>query len=71
MNKFSIYPLLVGEVVRDSSGVAYQYNPGIPLRQPLISWYISDGKEKIIVDTAGEPADGIKHMPYSQTQISS
>ena len=67
MCKFKIYPLLVGEVIRDSSGVAYQHNPGVPIKQPLISWYVTNEKEKIIIDTAGEPADGIKHMPYSQT----
>lgn len=68
MSNFKIYPLLVGVNVRDRSQLAYQLDPGVKTESPMICWYLTDGKRKVMVDTGGDPPDGVKHMPYTQTE---
>ena len=68
MNNYSIYPLLVGKTIRDCSQLAYGYNPGVKVESPLFCWYLTDGNHKVMVDTGGDPPDGVKHMPYTQTE---
>ena len=66
MPHYKIYPMKLGTSVRDSSAVAYQQNPGALREQPIISYYVTDGVRKIVVDTGGDPANGLNHAPYSQ-----
>jgi glyoxylase-like metal-dependent hydrolase (beta-lactamase superfamily II) len=67
MAKFKIYPLNVGRTIRDKSiGPTYTKDAGLLLDTPIISWYITDGQQEIIVDTGGVPADGKVKMPYYQ-----
>lgn len=66
MKYYTIYPLNLGMTIRDKSGAAYQKSPGTPCNLPIIAFYVTDGTEKILVDTGGDPADGTKHMPYTQ-----
>lgn len=68
MKTYRIYPLKLGTSIRDSSAVAYQQNPGTQREQPIISYYVTDGSRKVLVDTGGDPADGVKHMPYYQDE---
>jgi glyoxylase-like metal-dependent hydrolase (beta-lactamase superfamily II) len=68
VSKFNIYPLLVGVNIRDRSQLAYQLDPGIKCESPMICWYLTDGSRKVMVDTGGDPPDGVKHMPYKQTE---
>lgn len=68
MKKYSITPLLVGTNIRDCSQINYGDKPGTKHTSPVISWYITDeeNKARILVDTGGDPPDGVKHMPYFQ-----
>ena len=68
MSKFTIYPLIVGVNTRDRSQLAYQLDPGVKCDSPTICWYLTDGTRKVMVDNGGDPADGVKHMPYTQTE---
>jgi glyoxylase-like metal-dependent hydrolase (beta-lactamase superfamily II) len=68
MNEYTIQPLNCGLTIRDTSQTAYQLNPGVPYNLPVISYYVTDGREKIIVDTGGTPADGRSHMYYAQAE---
>ena len=55
MAKFKIHPMQLGRTVRPDPG-----------ETPILSYYLTDGVNKIVVDTGGTPADGVCHMPYFQ-----
>ena len=54
MASFKIYPISLGRTVRAG------------LETPILSYYVTDGTNRIVVDTGGIPADGVCHMPYYQ-----
>lgn len=54
MANYKIYPILLGRVIRNG------------VESPIVSFYLTDGVNKVIVDTGGIPADGINKMPYYQ-----
>ncbi len=68
MKEYVIYPMNCGLTIRDTSQTAYNLNPGVPYHLPIISYYVTDGERKIIVDTGGTPADGKHHMYYTQAE---
>lgn len=68
MKEYKIYPMNCGLTIRDTSQTAYGLNPGTPYNLPIIAYYITDGVDKIIVDTGGTPADGVSHMYYTQAE---
>ena len=63
---YKIYPLDCGSMVRERSILLFQKDPGTKMDVTTLCFYITDGKQKILVETAGEPADGTNHAPYSQ-----
>jgi len=67
MANFKIHPICLGRTIRDKSfGPAYGKNPGLQLETPILAWYVTDGVNKIMVDTGGVPSDGVHKMPYYQ-----
>ena len=66
MGKYKIYPLRVGTTIRERSNVEFQKDAGTTIELPVIVYYATDGEHKILCDTGGDPADGVKHMPYYQ-----
>lgn len=70
MKTYTITPLLVGTNIRDCSQINMGHNPGQKHTSAMISWYITDSENKarILVDTGGDPPDGIHHMPYFQEE---
>ena len=53
MANFKIYPLHLGRVIRKED-------------MPVVAFYLTDGVNRVIVDTGGTPADGVSKMPYYQ-----
>ncbi|MDX9873230.1 MAG: N-acyl homoserine lactonase family protein [Clostridia bacterium] len=68
MSKFTLYPLHLGVITRRKSEMAYNLDPEIFLDLPVIAWYLTDGKQKILVDTGGSAPDGVRFMPYTQSE---
>lgn len=66
MGKYQIYPLHVGNIIRDNTNMMYMINPGKKITIPLIAWLLYDGTDYVLVDTGGTPADGVHYMPYVQ-----
>lgn len=66
MKEYQIYPLHIGDIVRDNTNMMYMVDPGKKITLPLIAWLLYDGNEYLLVDTGGTPADGIHYMPYTQ-----
>jgi glyoxylase-like metal-dependent hydrolase (beta-lactamase superfamily II) len=66
MKTYKIYPLDCGSMIRERSNLLYQKDPGVKVDVATLSYYVTDGERKILVDTAGEPATGSNHAPYSQ-----
>ena len=66
MCKYQIFPLHVGDIIRDNTNMMYMVDPGRKSTIPLLAWLLFDGKHWILVDTGGTPADGIRYMPYTQ-----
>ena len=66
MKEYQIYPLHIGDIVRDNTNMMYMVDPGKKITIPLIAWLLYDGNEYLLVDTGGTPADGIHYMPYTQ-----
>ena len=54
MANYKIYPLNLGKLIRNNA------------ETPIVAFYLTDGVNKVIVDTGGVPADGKKFMPYFQ-----
>lgn len=68
MANYVITPLNLGTITRDMSSMAYMTNPGTKVVLPVFAWYVTDGKEKILVDTGGIEPDGVRFMPYTQSE---
>lgn len=66
MRTYKIYPLHVGDIVRDNTNMMYMVDPGKKITVPLLAWLLCDGQRYILVDTGGTPADGVHYMPYTQ-----
>lgn len=66
MANYQIYPLHLGDIVRDNTNMMYMVDPGKKITIPLLAWLLYDGSRYILVDTGGTPADGIHYMPYIQ-----
>lgn len=66
MGRYVIYPLHLGEILRDNTNMMYMVDPGKKIRIPLLAWLLYDGNRYIMVDTGGTAADGIHYMPYTQ-----
>lgn len=64
--KFVIYPLHLGTVFRDNSAAEFLKNPGQQYNMPTLAYLVSNGRDNILVDNGGDPADGVVHMPYYQ-----
>ena len=56
MANFKIYPICLGRTERKG------------IETPILSFYVTDGQNNIIVDTGGVKADGIVRMPYYQEE---
>lgn len=54
MANYKIYPLLLGRVVRNGK------------ENPIVAFYLTDGVNRVMVDTGGVTADGKRFMPYYQ-----
>jgi len=66
MGNFEIYPLHVGDLVRQKSNLTFMKHPGEIITFPLICWYLTDGTHKIMIDTGGVAPDG-RWQPYTRT----
>lgn len=66
MNQYQIYPLHLGDIVRDNTNMMYMIDPGKKITVPLLAWLLFDGKRYILVDTGGTAPDGVHYMPYTQ-----
>lgn len=66
MGKYQIFPLHVGDIVRDNTNMMYMVEPGKKITIPLLAWLLFDGEHYRLVDTGGTPADGVHYMPYTQ-----
>lgn len=66
MKEYQIYPLHIGDIVRDNTNIDVHGRSGEKITIPLIAWLLYDGNEYLLVDTGGTPADGIHYMPYTQ-----
>lgn len=66
MKTYQIYPLHLGDIVRDNTNMMYMVDPGKKITIPLLAWLLYDGGRYILVDTGGTPADGVHYMPYTQ-----
>lgn len=66
MGKFVIYPLHLGEIIRDNTNMMYMVDPGKKIQIPILAWLLCDGSQYILIDTGGTAADGIHYMPYIQ-----
>lgn len=66
MGKYQIFPLHLGDIVRDNTNMMYMVDPGKKITIPLLAWLLFDGERYILVDTGGTPADGVHYMPYTQ-----
>ncbi len=64
--EYTIYPLHLGDIVRQKSNMAYMQEPGKTMTFPILAWYVTDGKAKYLVDTGGTPPDG-RYQPYTRT----
>jgi len=53
MANFKIYPLHLGKLIRKED-------------MPVVAFYLTDGVNRVMVDTGGVPADGRSFMPYYQ-----
>jgi glyoxylase-like metal-dependent hydrolase (beta-lactamase superfamily II) len=62
MRHFQIYPLRLGTLIRPWVGHLGETN-----ELPIIAWYVTDGEREFMVDTGGEPANGLNFVPYEQT----
>ena len=72
MAKYKIYPLHLGTINRECSNMLYRTRPGTKVDFPLIAYYVTDGKNGIVVDTGAfvpdnefQPA-GKPNGPYWQ-----
>jgi len=54
MANFKIYPLCLGRTIRND------------IEAPVVAFYLTDGVNRVMVDTGGVPADGVAKMPYYQ-----
>ncbi len=54
MANYKIYPLHLGTLIRGGK------------EMPIVAFYLTDGVNKVMVDTGGVPADGKRFMPYYQ-----
>jgi len=63
MDKFKLYPLHCGTLIRGSERMGLHYRPGVPFTYPVIAWYLTDGRRKIMVDNGGPVECEIK-QPY-------
>lgn len=64
---YTIRPLHLGDITRPDSGIVYGASPDKKVDFALLSYYLTDGKHKIIVDTGGTPpecAASGPHHPY-------
>lgn len=66
MAQYKIYPLHVGDIIRDNTNMMYMVDPGKKITIPLLAWLLYDGSRYVLVDTGGTPADGVRYMPYLQ-----
>ena len=64
--KYSIYPLHLGDLVRQKSNIAYMREPGMKITFPVIAFYLTDGNSKILVDNGGSAPDH-RYQPYTRT----
>ncbi len=64
--KYTIYPLHLGDIVRQKSNMAYMREPGTKVTFPIIAFYVTDGQTKILVDNGGTPPDH-RYQPYERT----
>lgn len=54
MANYKIYPLHLGTLIRNNA------------EMPIVAFYLTDGVNRVMVDTGGVPADGVHFMPYFQ-----
>ena len=45
MKEYQIYPLHIGDIVRDNTNMMYMVDPGKKITIPLIAWLLYDGNE--------------------------
>jgi glyoxylase-like metal-dependent hydrolase (beta-lactamase superfamily II) len=67
MGNYVITPLNLGTITREKSLMAFNLDPGTKIELPVFAWYLTDGREKILVDTGGIKPDGVRFEPYRQT----
>ena len=53
MGKYQIFPLHVGDIVRDNTNMMYMVEPGKKITIPLLVWLLFDGEHYRLVDTGG------------------
>lgn len=68
MANYTIHPLNLGTITRDTSAMAYMTNPGVKVVLPVFAWFVTDGTRKILVDTGGIVPDGVRFMPYTRDE---
>ncbi len=67
MANYTIHPLHCGTMIRGSERMGLHFNPGVPFTYPVIAWYLTDGKRKIMIDNGGPPDCPVK-QPYEQKE---
>lgn len=60
---YTLYPLRLGTITRDKSNMTFMRNQGKKEDYPIIAWYLTDGRRKIVVDTGGSDPDH-RYQPY-------
>ena len=66
--QYVIYPLHLGTTIRDNAAAEFLKNPGEKINLPVLAYYVTNGRDRILVDNGGDPADGLRHMPYYQEE---
>jgi glyoxylase-like metal-dependent hydrolase (beta-lactamase superfamily II) len=67
MSYFNLYPLNCGTLIRGSERVGLHFQPGVPFTYPVIAWYLTDGRHKLMIDNGGPVECAIK-QPYQVTE---
>lgn len=66
MTHYTIAPLNLGTITRDTSSMAYMTNPGVKVVLPVFAWLVRGGGRNILVDTGGIEPDGVRFTPYTR-----
>ena len=65
--KHVIYPLHLGDIVRQKSNMAYMCESGARVTLPILAFYVTDGTRRILVDNGGSAPDH-RYQPYTRTE---